>query len=127
MKIKRMFASIISATVISLSSVTIYGSNIAYADFSSNPVISRECPAYSSSGMASSANDIALNGERGSRVWGGGLVLGMAMGLVRGGGRGRGWRQAGSGHGPGGVGALRRAAPNLVPPPPPNPPPSRGR
>ena len=57
MKIKRMFASIISAAVISLSSVTICGSNIAYADFSSNPVISRECPAYSSSGMAASAND----------------------------------------------------------------------
>ena len=57
MKIKRMLASIISAAVISLSSVTICGSNIAYADFSSNPVISRECPAYSSSGMAASAND----------------------------------------------------------------------
>ena len=57
MKIKRMFASIISVAVISLSFVTICGSNIAYADFSSNPVISRECPAYSSSGMAASAND----------------------------------------------------------------------
>ena len=57
MKIRRMLASIISAAVISLSSVTICGSNIAYADFSSNPVISRECPAYSSSGMAASAND----------------------------------------------------------------------
>ena len=45
MKIKRMLASIISAAVISLSSVTICESNIAYADFSSNPVISRECPA----------------------------------------------------------------------------------
>ena len=57
MKIKRIFISMISAIAVSLSSVARYGSHISYADFSSNPVISRECPAYSSTGTASSAND----------------------------------------------------------------------
>jgi len=53
--------AVVAASVVLTASVTLAYNNScdAYAKFASNPVISRECPAYSSSGMgtASSAND----------------------------------------------------------------------
>lgn len=60
--IKKVVASVLSATILFASSVTAYNINVnnsIYAEITSNPVISRDCPAYSSDGTssASSAND----------------------------------------------------------------------
>lgn len=57
--IKKVICAALSTAIIASSYVSVYSNNTAYAEFISNNVISRECPAYSSAGTgsASSAND----------------------------------------------------------------------
>lgn len=57
--IKKAVISVMSAAIAVSSSFSIYNNYTAHAEFTSNTVISRECPAYSSAGTgsASSAND----------------------------------------------------------------------
>ncbi|MDD6097848.1 MAG: hypothetical protein PUB66_03840 [Oscillospiraceae bacterium] len=57
--INRAVVSAISAAIVVSSCFPFYSNCTAYADFTSNTVISRDCPAYSSAGTgsASSAND----------------------------------------------------------------------
>ena len=57
--IKKAVITAVSAAIALSSSVSVYNNCIAYAEFTPNIVISRDCPAYSSTGTdsASAAND----------------------------------------------------------------------
>lgn len=54
---KKLFRRTASATMSAFMALTVLSSYSASAEVTSNPVISRNCPAYSGSGNASSAND----------------------------------------------------------------------